>query len=205
MNLIITILFIVAVVFCIIGFKVKKNGDSPKKHFIIAAVFFVLSLVVAALSPSKPEDEVTVADNSSNKEEISTAPSETTSISESSEVTENVSTEERVIRTRIAEKYADTDIDSITLNDDLGTEAEGDYIALVRLTWNVKNSGKTSKEMLSMYSSDLAATVAQECPTIQEIAIFWTVPHLNDTAKCSYERKDDGMYEMDMVWGKAFE
>ena len=116
----------------------------------------------------------------------------------------NMQEEEIVIRKRIEDKYASTDITKITLNEDLGTDTEGDLIALVYLTWNVSNSGKTSKEMLSMYSSDLAATVASDCPNIQEIAIFWEVPYLNDNAKCSYERKDDGMYEMDMVWGSAF-
>ena len=50
-----------------------------------------------------------------------------------------------------------TQIDRITINDDLGTETDGDYIALVYLTWNQKNTGKTSKKMLEMYSSDLAA------------------------------------------------
>lgn len=52
-----------------------------------------------------------------------------------------------------------TQIDRITINDDLGTEADGDYIALVYLTWNQKNTEKTSKKMLEMYSSDLAATL----------------------------------------------
>lgn len=55
-----------------------------------------------------------------------------------------------------------------------------------------------------MYSDDLAATLANENDTVQEIAIFWTVPYLNDTAKCSYERVPDGFVVMDEMWGKAF-
>lgn len=117
---------------------------------------------------------------------------------------EGMQDEEITIRKRIKEKYSDTDITSIILNPDLGTDTEDDLIALVNLTWNVQNSGKTSKEMLLMYSNDLAATVANECPNIQEIAIFWDVPYLKDNAKCAYERKDNGMYEMDFVWGNAF-
>ena len=58
--------------------------------------------------------------------------------------------------------------------------------------------------MLKMYSDDLAATLANENDTVQEIAIFWTVPYLNDTAKCSYERVPDGFVVMDEMWGKAF-
>lgn len=97
-----------------------------------------------------------------------------------------------------------TQIDRITINDDLGTEANGDYIALVYLTWDQKNTGKTSKKMHEMYSSDLAATLGEQNSSVNEIAIFWTIPYLNDTAKCSYQRNGDGFVEMDMAWGKAF-
>lgn len=31
-----------------------------------------------------------------------------------------------------------TDIDSITVNEDLGTEEDGDYVVLVNLTWKQK-------------------------------------------------------------------
>ena len=109
------------------------------------------------------------------------------------------------IRGHIIVNYSGTSVDSITINDDYGTDAEDDYIALVNLTWTVKNNGQMSKKVLKMYSEDLAATVAIECPNIQEIAIFWTVPYLNANAKCSYERKGNGMYEMDMYWDTAFD
>ena len=111
---------------------------------------------------------------------------------------------EKILTDRITEQYTMTQIDRITINDDLGTEADGDYIALVYLTWNQKNTGTTSKKMLEMYSSDLAATLGEQNSYVNEIAIFWTVPYLNDTAKCSYQRNGDGFVEMDMAWGKTF-
>ena len=110
----------------------------------------------------------------------------------------------KILSDRITDQYSNTDIDDITINDDAGTEEDGDYIALVRLTWNVKNSGKTSKEMLTMYSNDLAATLAKENESVNEIAIFWEVPYLNDNAKCQFERKNDGFYPGDTIFGKAF-
>ena len=55
-----------------------------------------------------------------------------------------------------------------------------------------------------MYSSDLALTVPEQCPNVQEIAIFWTVPYLKRSAKCSYERKNNEMYVMDMYWDSVF-
>lgn len=101
-------------------------------------------------------------------------------------------------------EYAETTIDDITLNPDLGTEKDGDYIALVRLTWNRKNSGKTSKEMLDMFSSDMAAKMYEDLPEVQELAVFWTVPYLNGSAKISFERANGGMRYTDKIFDKNF-
>lgn len=86
----------------------------------------------------------------------------------------------------------------------MGIEADGDYIALVYLTCDQTNTGTTSKKMLEMYSSDLAATLGEQNSSVNEIAIFWTIPYLNDTAKCSYKRNGGSFVEMDMAWGKTF-
>ena len=112
---------------------------------------------------------------------------------------------EKKVQEYIDENYTHTSIDRITLNEDLGTEAEGDYIALVYLIWDQKNSGKTSQQMLDMYSSDMAARVYDDLPEIQEIAIFWTVPYLNNgQAKISFERIDSGMKYTDKVFDSNF-
>ena len=111
----------------------------------------------------------------------------------------------RDLRGRIIAEYSMTDIDDITINDDLGTDQEGDYVALVYLTWTQKNNGELSEAMLTMYSDDLAAWAAENCESVQEIAIFWTVPYLDANAKRSYERRGDGMYLTDSVFGSAFE
>ena len=112
------------------------------------------------------------------------------------------------IKNKIAEyakEYTDTTIDNITINDDLGTEKEGDYVVLVNLTWNTKNSGKTSQEMLDMYSSDMAARMHSDLPEVQELAVFWTVPYLNNgSAKMSFERTEKGMKYTDKVFDKNF-
>lgn len=105
----------------------------------------------------------------------------------------------------IIENYEDTDIQQIEINENLGTEEGGDYIILARLTWNMKNSGATSKKMLEMYSSDFAARIGTEQPTVNEVAIFWTVPYLdNANAKWSYERMNEGMYLSDNMMDSVF-
>ena len=105
---------------------------------------------------------------------------------------------EGVIAARVADKMASTDIDGITVNADASND--GKYIALVNLTWNVKNSAETSKKMLAMYSEDLAATLANESPDVSEVAVFWTVPELGATAKVSYASNGTGMMLADEMW-----
>lgn len=153
------------------------------------------------------EDET---DTAQEQNDIKLSESENTEENESTENNVNSNIEnkqspkaniENIIRDHIVDLYSNTDIDSITINDNLGTEIDGDFIALVYLTWNVNNSAETSKEVLELYSDDLAATIADSCPDVQELAIFWTVPYLNNAnAKCSYERKEEKMYVMDNVW-----
>ena len=105
----------------------------------------------------------------------------------------------------INDNYTDTDIEQMEINENLGTEEDGDYIILARLTWNTKNSGTSSKEMLEMYSSDFAARIGAEQPAVNEVAIFWTVPYLdNANAKWAYERKDEGMYLSDNMMDSVF-
>ncbi len=105
----------------------------------------------------------------------------------------------------ISENYTDTDIQQIEINENLGTEEDGDYIILTRLIWNTKNSGHTSKEMLEMYSSDFAARIGNEQPSVNEVAIFWTVPYLDSAnAKWAYERNGDGMYLSDNMMDSVF-
>jgi len=102
----------------------------------------------------------------------------------------------------IADHYTQTDIDSITVNEDYGTDADDDYILLVYLTWNVKNSAKMTKKVLAMYSEDFAARVGESMENVQEVALFWTVPyHIEDgtAVKYSYERRGAGMYQTDSM------
>ena len=105
----------------------------------------------------------------------------------------------------IKEDYTDTDIQELAINENLGTEESGDYIILARLTWNVKNSGSTSKEMLEMYSDDFAARIGKDQLAVNEIAVFWTVPYLDDAnAKWAYERSGEGMYLSDNMADTIF-
>lgn len=102
----------------------------------------------------------------------------------------------RVISGRIAEKYKGASVESVTVNDDLGNEETGHYIALVNASWGMKRSKAVSLEVLARYSADLAATVAARCPELQELAIFWAVPRITDVRlPYRFERSEDRMVE----------
>ncbi len=113
---------------------------------------------------------------------------------------------EKKVKEYIDENYTYTELDSITLNENLGTDDDEDYIAMVYLTWNQKNSGNTSKKMLDLYSSDMAARMYDDMPEIQELAVFWTVPYLNNgSAKISFERSNSGMKYTDTNFDSNFD
>lgn len=107
------------------------------------------------------------------------------------------------LRAIVSEKYRDTRVTEITLNDNLGSEAEDDYVALIYLRWTVQNGPDMTKRMIAMYSEDFAARIGTDVPAVTDVAIFWTVPYYSEetAAKYSYERRDNGgMYKTDEVW-----
>lgn len=110
---------------------------------------------------------------------------------------------ERKARSICTEWYQNTSITNITVNENLGTDETGDYVLLVDLTWNVNNGPEMTKEMLEMYSEDFAARVGADIPTVNEFAVFWTVPNFSDDviAKYSYTRYGDGMQQTDVMLG----
>ena len=198
--------------------EVKEKKPIYKKwwFWVIIVVIIIAAIGGGGSNEDTSSDSKNTIESQTQENSESQATNDVEDASNVEENTNEVTTEEesstpqaqieKTIRQRIGDEYTYTDIDSITINENLGTEdVEGDYIALVNVTWTQMNKGPTSKKMLSMYSEDLAAYIGEECPNVQEIAIFWTVPYLdNANAKCAYERKGDGMYEMDMMWDNAF-
>lgn len=61
---------------------------------------------------------------------------------------------EEATRALFAEWYKNATVDSVTVNEHLGTEKEGDFVLLVYATWDVKNSVKMTNKVLAMYSED---------------------------------------------------
>lgn len=106
---------------------------------------------------------------------------------------------EAAARNIVTANYTMTDISRITVNENYGTDADGDYVLLVYVTWNVKNSVEMTNNVLAMYSEDFAARVGKDIPKVNDFSVFWTVPYYSETdvsVKYSYERNSRGMYEV---------
>ena len=96
------------------------------------------------------------------------------------------------VRSHVSNNYEDSVVDDVAVNDDVH-DKKG-RVVLVNLTWNRNNSEATTKDMLSRYSDDLAAHLNDSFSSVNEVAVFWTVPYLNDkTFKYQYSRTDNGM------------
>lgn len=88
-------------------------------------------------------------------------------------------------------------ITSISINENLGTDEENDFVVLAYLSFDVKNKPKTTKEMLNLLNNEIGVNMA-EIDNISELTIFWEVPYLNSShdnvAKANLLRNDKGFY-----------
>lgn len=170
----------------------EKGDKTPvyKKWWFWAIVVLVLIIILAAIGGNSKNT------NSGNEDAfLNTLAKE---YSEGS----NEHSIAKLAYDRVINKYDKTVVNKITVNEDAGTDAPDDYILLVNLTWNVQNSEDTTKDMIRMYCDDLAAYSVEQNKNIQEIAIFWEIPHLKESgtaAKCSYEQKDGKMMLTDKM------
>lgn len=179
-----------------------KNAEITDAN-VVAAMFTVSFDDQIVVTPSK-DYQYTVFRENDETEESKEASQDTTS--DYDEVEKVKSDLTAKVNQYIDDNYTFTVLDKIEVNPNAGTEESGDYIGLVYLTWNEKNKGEKSKTMLTMYSEDMATRVYDDLPEIQEIAIFWTVPYLNNgNAKLSFERKNNGMFYTDKVFDKNFD
>lgn len=106
------------------------------------------------------------------------------------------------IESIVEDNYKAASIEEIEINEDMGSEKPNKLIALVHLSFDAKNSARTSYNMVEMYSDDLAAKIGSENDTVNQIAVFWKVPYIDEDetlAKFSYERSGEHMIITDKV------
>lgn len=106
------------------------------------------------------------------------------------------------IKKIIEENYKTTSIEKIEINEDMGASEKNKLIALVYLSFDALNTSKTAYNMVEMYSDDLAANIGKDHDTVNQIAVFWKVPYIDEDetlAKFSYERSGEHMIITDKV------
>ncbi|MBU3208537.1 YgdI/YgdR family lipoprotein [Clostridium algidicarnis] len=104
----------------------------------------------------------------------------------------------------IVKDMQSTSLKSIQVNDDAGRGTG--YIVLVNLSFDAKNKPKTSKEMIDLHNSKLGEELAK-IKDIQEIAVFWEVPYLNDSgniAKANLQREGETMVFKEKWYAPVF-
>lgn len=111
---------------------------------------------------------------------------------------------EDLIVKRITDKmHSWVSIDSISVNEDYGTDVPDDYTVLVYTTWSGEKDDRSFlEEAIPLYCNDLAAYAVEKYSQVQEITIFWMIPSLStktNSAKCNYEQTDGAMYLMHTI------
>ncbi|WP_025094098.1 hypothetical protein [Bacillus safensis] len=106
------------------------------------------------------------------------------------------------IESIVEDNYKTASIEKIEINQDMSTDQDNKLIALVYLSFDFKNSAQTSYNMVEMFSDDLASKIGTDNNTINQIAVFWKVPYIDEgetLAKFSYERSGEHMIITDKV------
>ena len=188
---------------------VGENGELMTGPLVKKSDITSVNYISALFSVSIGDDIIITATEDYNntifREEDESEGLDLAGLEELSTADKKVQEVKDIVQSYIDDNYTFTSIDRIDVNPDLGTDAEGDYIALVYLVWDQKNSGKTSKDVLDLYSQDMAVRMYDDLPEIQELCVFWTVPYLNNgSAKVSFERANGGMKITDKVFDKNF-
>lgn len=216
----------IAVVFLVLGLLKKTKDDtlSAKSNFKKAGISIGVSIVGLFIFLAVAEPAPQVADKTNEVEAVElkekpkdveikkeetpeTTSAETPVVEDKPE--QGVTTPpavpvepsqeiEKLAKQIINEDLENTTVNKIDVNEHMGRN-DGTYLVLPYLKWSVKNSAKTTMEMLEMYSDHLAARLADD-KNISEITVFWEVPyHLegNNVAKFMYERYGDGMAKVD--------
>lgn len=74
--------------------------------------------------------------------------------------------------------WNDISINKISIDPNLKTSKENDYIVSLYLTYNKKDTSGTIKDMLKFYNTEIGF-MADDLTSISELTIFWKVPYLN--------------------------
>ncbi|MBE5108325.1 hypothetical protein IGI01_24655 [Bacillus thuringiensis] len=96
----------------------------------------------------------------------------------------------------IAKELMSTSINKIEVNKNVSTNNPNDYDLVLHLSFDAKNTKKTTKKLLETYNNEIGARVGKVLNKVQELTIFWEVPFIqkgNNIVKANLKRSEDNM------------
>lgn len=100
-----------------------------------------------------------------------------------------------IIMRELSGNITNTTLESLRINENLGTDSNEDVIVLADLSWSTKNLEKMTREMLEMYSDHLAVNLSSQLADGSEIALFWKAEYTGLNIKHSYYIKNGNAYK----------
>lgn len=198
--------------------EAEKNPVLKKWWFWVLVVIIGIPMCAGVVQGVKesPQEETKVVEEKEpekKKEEVEKATPTPETTEKPKETKKPKSTKKPKKQTRedkittLVQKYIDnyilTEIDYISVNEDLGTKKKGDYVVLVHLIWRGVTN-RRSKENMITFSNDIAARMYNDFPKAQELAVFWDSKDNGGNGKMAFVRKRNGMYLDNEYWDLAF-
>lgn len=100
----------------------------------------------------------------------------------------------------IAKELMSTSINKIEVNKNVSSNNPNDYDLVLHLSFDAKNTKKTTKKMLETYNNEIGARVGKVLNKVQELTIFWEVPFIQkgtNIVKANLKRSEDNMLVKD--------
>ncbi|MEC0271938.1 hypothetical protein [Peribacillus frigoritolerans] len=191
-SVVIAIFFIIAAV--ISAFRKTRK---VKKMLLLALGSFIFLFVFAFIDALTDEETEVETNSTPTNKTTQTEENQEEDLEETWFPATESSREEEIeetVNSIIDKNYSHTTVNEMEVNENLGLN-DGSYIVLPYLKWDAMNNAKRTKNLIEMYSDDLAANLAEE-DDISELTIFWEVPyHLEgkNVAKFTYTKNGDSM------------
>lgn len=144
---------------------------------------------------AKAEEEARRAEEIRKAEEEARKAEEERKINQSVNTNSIESRVRTIIKYEISNSLEKTTLDSLTVNENIGTESNKDVIVLVNLSWSRKNTEWLTREMLEMYSDHLAVKISSELADGSEIVLFWDAEYTGLNIKHSYYVENGNAYK----------
>ncbi|MCU5601232.1 hypothetical protein [Bacillus wiedmannii] len=205
---------IVSIMSVIIGFFNFKITETKVKETAVENKVTEESLLIeeqntqekeanSPITPPIEDAKQSTIEEANNKTSIQQNASPQTESTHPTEPANNSIYKKYEIESKVESTLTDvlTDMKYVTvkeskINEHLGTDNPDDYILLLYLSFDGKNSSQQTKSLIDMYNNEIGARIGQTADKVQELAIFWEVPHIKkgpNLAKANLQRLDDKM------------